>query len=71
MPNQTTRKRRAHPLGTTYFQTLVTSLFSLPMFPYLPMNTMLFQLFLSHKINPKKEKIKILPTRCKQDKMNI
>jgi len=54
MPNQTTRKRRANPLGTTYFQTLMTPLFPLPMFPYLPMNTLLFQLFLSHRIKQKK-----------------
>jgi hypothetical protein len=70
MPNQTTRKRRANPLGTTYFQTLMAPLFPQPMFLYLPMNTLLFQLFPSHGIKQKK-KIKNLPTRCKQDKVNI
>jgi hypothetical protein len=54
MPKQTTRKRRANLLGTTYFQTLVTPLFPIPMSPYLPLNTLLFQLFLSHRIKQKK-----------------
>jgi len=52
MPNQTIGKIRTNPLHTTYFQTWMTPLFPLPMFPYLPMNTFLFQLFLSHnKVN--------------------
>jgi hypothetical protein len=45
-------------------------LFPQHMFLYLPMNTLLFQLFPSHGIKQKK-KIKNLPTRCKQDKVNI
>jgi hypothetical protein len=52
MPNQTTGKIRTNPLHTTYFQTLVTPLFPLLMFPYFPMNIVLFQLFLTHnKVN--------------------
>jgi hypothetical protein len=54
MPNQTIGNITANPLGTTYFETLVTPLFPLPMFPYLPMNTLLFHLFLSHRIKQKK-----------------
>jgi hypothetical protein len=54
MSIQTTGKRRANPLGTTYFQTLVAPLFPLAMFPCVPMNTLLFQLFFSHRIKQKK-----------------
>jgi hypothetical protein len=50
MSNQTTGKRRANLLGIAYFQTLVAPLFPLAMFPCVPMNTLLFELFLSHRI---------------------